>query len=188
MTDTLLDAASYGSRWPGAGCSSRQPRRRVEGPGAEGNVLPIPVSATFSVALYIVCWCNERDNKKIFMSSPARAEGYDTPALQREDTTMAAAEKAEAWARGIRRLRTFYAKVLAFGSGPARATWSCIAILDVTSEAVPAEPLAPGRAAAAAFRNIAGFHCLHECRFPNPGKMLTYGSNKLQVESPNLNF
>ena len=27
------------------------------------------------------------ENKKIFMSSPARAEGYDTPAQQREDST-----------------------------------------------------------------------------------------------------
>ena len=36
-------------------------------------------------ALYIVGSCHERDsdNKKIFMSSPARAEGYDTPAQQR---------------------------------------------------------------------------------------------------------
>ena len=41
-------------------------------------------------ALYIVGSCHERDNKKIFMSSPARAEGYDTPAQQREDSTAAA--------------------------------------------------------------------------------------------------
>ena len=32
----------------------------------------------------IVRSCHEQDNKKIFMSSPACAEGYDTPAQQRQ--------------------------------------------------------------------------------------------------------
>ena len=40
-------------------------------------------------ALYImiVCSCHERDTKKIFISSTARAENYDTPAQQCEDST-----------------------------------------------------------------------------------------------------
>ena len=38
-------------------------------------------------ALYIIGSCDEQDNKKIFMSSPACADGYDTPAQQREDST-----------------------------------------------------------------------------------------------------
>ena len=38
-------------------------------------------------ALYNIRSCDEQDNKKIFMSSPACADGYDTPAQQREDST-----------------------------------------------------------------------------------------------------
>ena len=38
-------------------------------------------------ALYIIGSSDEQDNKKIFMSSPACADGYDTPAQQREDST-----------------------------------------------------------------------------------------------------
>ena len=35
----------------------------------------------------IIGSCHEQENKKIFMSSPVRADGYDTPAQQREDST-----------------------------------------------------------------------------------------------------
>ena len=38
-------------------------------------------------ALYIVGSCNEKRYCLIFMSSPARTEGYYTPAQKREDST-----------------------------------------------------------------------------------------------------
>ena len=41
---------------------------------------------SFTPALYIACSCDERDNKTKTMSRARPAEGYDTPALQGEDS------------------------------------------------------------------------------------------------------
>ena len=52
-------------------------------------------------ALYIIGSCDEQDSKKIFMSSAACADGYDTPAQQREDSTAFMVAKVSSPAGGV---------------------------------------------------------------------------------------
>ena len=98
---------------PATAASPQRPsqlRRLATGRAAVTTVIRIEFSADTSLrpfpwpqrtsfapeALYIIRSCHEQDNKKIFMSSHACADGYDTPAQQREDKTtfMAAAAPA----------------------------------------------------------------------------------------------
>ena len=80
-------AGSVTASAPGHGLGRRKRTDiRIER-SADRSVRPFPWPQRKSFtpeALYVVC--HELDYKKKFMSSPARAEGYDSPAQQREDS------------------------------------------------------------------------------------------------------